>query len=61
MITFHYCLHRKPGMTFEGFSAYWRSPHAELVRSLADRLEIVRYVRNHGVIPDVAAQNEAIA
>lgn len=60
MITIHYCLHRKPGMSFDEFSAYWRGPHAELVRSLADRLGIVRYVQNHAMIPEAAAQMSAM-
>ena len=54
MVTIHYCLRRKPGMSFEDFSAYWRGPHADLVRSLADRLGIVRYVQNHGILPELA-------
>lgn len=60
MITIQYCLHRKPGMNVEDFSAYWRGPHAELVRSLADRLGIVRYVQNHGALADVAEQMRAM-
>ncbi len=60
MITIHYCLHRKPGLSFEEFSAYWRGPHAELVRSLAPRLGVARYVQNHAVIPEVAAQMQAL-
>jgi hypothetical protein len=55
MITIHYALRRKPGMSFEDFSAYWRGPHAELVKSLASRLGIVGYVQNHAVLPEVAA------
>ncbi|MCJ2178075.1 EthD domain-containing protein [Novosphingobium album (ex Hu et al. 2023)] len=55
MVTIHYCLRRKPGMSFEDFSAYWRGPHAELVRSIADKLGIVRYVQNHAILPEIAA------
>ena len=60
MITIYYCLHRKSGLSFEEFSAYWSGPHAELVRSLADRLGIVRYVQNHGLLPEVAAQMQKV-
>lgn len=56
MITIHYCLHRKAGMSHEDFAAYWRGPHAELVKSVADALGIVRYVQNHGTLAEVAAQ-----
>jgi hypothetical protein len=31
-----YCLRRKPGMTWEEFSDYWRNVHAPLVAKLAD-------------------------
>lgn len=60
MITIHYCIHRKPGMKPEDFAAYWRGPHAELVKSLAKKLGIVRYVQNHGVLADVAAQMQTM-
>lgn len=60
MITIHYCLHRKPGMSPEDFAAYWSGPHAELVTSLAATLGIVRYVQNHGTLHDVAAQMQAM-
>lgn len=60
MITIHYCLHRKPGMSREAFSAYWRGEHADLVSSLADRLGIARYVQNHAAIPEIAAQMRAM-
>lgn len=55
MITIHYALRRKADMSFEEFSAYWRGPHAMLVKSLAPQLGIVRYVQHHAVIPEVAA------
>ena len=60
MITIHYCLHRKAGMSVEDFSAYWRGAHADLVRSLADRLGIARYVQNHAVLPEVAAHMQVM-
>lgn len=60
MITIHYCLRRRPDLTLEAFSAYWRGTHADLVKSLADRLGIVRYVQHHAEIPEVAAQMAAM-
>lgn len=60
MITIHYCLHRKPGMSREDFAAYWRGPHAELVKSLAETLGIVRYVQNHGTLAEVAKQMQTM-
>lgn len=60
MITIHYCLHRKPGMSREDFAAYWRGPHAELVKSLAKTLGIVRYVQNHGALAEVTMQMQAL-
>lgn len=60
MITIHYALARKRGMSLEDFSAYWRGPHAALVRSLAPQLGIVRYVQNHAVLPEVAAAMQAM-
>jgi hypothetical protein len=60
MITIHYCLHRKSGMTLEDFSTYWRGPHAELVKSLAERLGISSYVQHHAMLPEVAAHMQAM-
>jgi hypothetical protein len=54
MMTIHYALRRKPGMSFEDFSTYWRGPHAALVASLADRLGIVGYIQHHAVLPEAA-------
>lgn len=59
MITIHYALRRKAGMSFQDFSAYWRGPHAALVASLAPKLGIVRYLQHHAVLPDVAAAMQA--
>ena len=59
MITIHYALRRKAEMSFEDFSAYWRGPHAALVRSLAPQLGIVRYIQHHAVLPEVAAAMQA--
>ena len=45
MIKLVYCLRRKPGMTWEEFSTYWRDVHARLVAERADVLGIRRYVQ----------------
>lgn len=43
MIKLTYCLRRKPGMTWEEFSDYWRNTHAPLVKARAEVLGIKRY------------------
>jgi EthD domain len=60
MITIHYCLHRKPGMSLEDFSAYWNGPHAALVKELAPQIGVIRYVQHHAVLPDVALAMQAM-
>jgi uncharacterized protein (TIGR02118 family) len=45
MIKLTYCLRRKPGMTWDEFSKYWRDVHAPLVRERAEVLGIRRYVQ----------------
>ena len=40
-----YCLRRKPSMTWEEFSTYWRTVHAPLVKERAAVLGIKRYVQ----------------
>jgi uncharacterized protein (TIGR02118 family) len=45
MIKLTYCLRRKPGMSWEEFSRYWREVHAPLVRDRAEVLGIRRYVQ----------------
>lgn len=40
-----YCLRRKPGMTWDEFSHYWRTVHAPLVAERATALGIKRYVQ----------------
>lgn len=60
MITIHYALRRKSGMSLDDFSVYWRGPHAALVKSLAPQLGIVRYVQHHAVMPEAAAALQAM-
>lgn len=45
MIKLTYCLRRKPELTWEEFSAYWRDIHAPLVAARAEILGIRRYVQ----------------
>lgn len=45
MIKVTYCLRRKPGMSWEEFSRYWREEHGPLVASKAEVLGIRRYVQ----------------
>src|SRR5262245_39140337 len=45
MIKLTYCLRRKPGMTWQEFSDYWRHVHAPLVKERAEVLGIKRYVQ----------------
>lgn len=44
MFKLTYCLRRKPGMTWDEFSTYWRDVHAPLVKERAEVLGIRRYV-----------------
>ena len=45
MVKLVYCLRRKPGMSWEEFSQYWRETHAPLVAERAEVLGIKRYVQ----------------
>ncbi|HMK11734.1 MAG TPA: EthD domain-containing protein [Acidimicrobiales bacterium] len=45
MIKLVYCLRRKPGMTWDEFSTYWREVHAPLVAERAEVLGIRKYVQ----------------
>ncbi len=45
MIKITFCLRRKPGLSFQEFSDYWRNNHAPLVRSHQRALGMVRYVQ----------------
>ena len=60
MITIHYCLRRKSGLSLTEFTEYWKGKHADLVSALADQLGIVSYVQNHAVIPEVAKEMSAM-
>lgn len=47
MIILVHALRRRPDLSREMFAAHWRDIHAPLVRSLAGRLGIRRYVQLH--------------
>ncbi len=47
MIKLVYCVHRKPGMSPEEFSSYWKEKHGPLVESYAAALKAQRYVQSH--------------
>ena len=49
MIKFSMCLRRLPRLSPEEFYAYWYNDHGPLVRSLADVLNIQRYVQVHAL------------
>jgi uncharacterized protein (TIGR02118 family) len=45
MVKLTYCLRRRPDLTWEEFSRYWREVHAPLVAARAAVLGIRRYVQ----------------
>ena len=47
VIKLTFCLRRLDGMSREEFQTYWRETHAPLVASVADTLNIRRYVQQH--------------
>ena len=49
MIKLTFCLVRLPHLTREAFQAYWRGTHAPLVASVAETLQIRRYVQLHSL------------
>jgi hypothetical protein len=53
-----YVLRRKPGMTREAFSKYWREVHGPMVASYADLLGIKRYLQVHTLEPDPRPPDE---
>jgi uncharacterized protein (TIGR02118 family) len=55
MIKLTFCLVRLPHLTREAFQAYWFETHAPLVASVADILQIRRYVQLHSLPPEVSA------
>ena len=49
MIKLTFCLHRLPHLSHHAFCDYWYGTHAPLVKSVADTLNIKRYVQTHGL------------
>ena len=47
MIKLTFCLVRKDGLSRAEFQTYWRETHAPLVASVAETLNIRRYVQAH--------------
>ena len=54
MIKLTFCLVRLPHLTREAFQAYWRNTHGPLVASVAETLQIRRYVQLHS-LPEAAS------
>lgn len=53
-------LKRKPGLSFDEFSRYWREQHAPL--ALRDHPAVTKYVQNHGIVlPDGDQEYDGIA
>ena len=53
MIKLTFCLVRLPHLTREQFQDYWKTTHAPLVASVAETLQIRRYVQLHS-LPEAA-------
>jgi uncharacterized protein (TIGR02118 family) len=55
MIKLTFCLVRLPHLTREAFQAYWHGTHAPLVASVAETLQIRRYVQMHSLPSEASA------
>lgn len=55
MIKLTFCLVRLPHLSREAFQAYWRGTHAPLVASVAETLQIRRYVQLHSLPAEASA------
>jgi uncharacterized protein (TIGR02118 family) len=55
MIKLTFCLTRLSRLSREEFQAYWRGHHAPLVASVAQTLQIRRYVQLHSLPPEASA------
>jgi len=55
MIKLTFCLTRLPQLSREQFQQYWFETHAPLVASVADTLQIRRYVQLHSMPPEAHA------
>lgn len=54
MIKLTFCLRRLPHLSREAFQNYWRNIHAPLVASVAETLQIRRYVQLHSLPPETS-------
>jgi uncharacterized protein (TIGR02118 family) len=54
MIKLTFCLVRLPHLSREAFQAYWFDTHGPLVASVADVLQIRRYVQLHSLPPEAS-------
>ena len=55
MIKLTFCLIRLPHLTRAQFQDYWFNKHGPLVASVAETLQIRRYVQCHSLPPDISA------
>jgi len=55
MIKLTFCLVRLPHLTRDAFQSYWFDTHAPLVASVAETLQIRRYVQLHSQPAEVSA------
>jgi uncharacterized protein (TIGR02118 family) len=55
MIKLTFCLTRAPHLSREEFQDYWKNVHAPLVASVAETLQIRRYVQLHS-LPTAASE-----
>jgi len=55
MIKLTFCLVRLPHLTREAFQRYWLETHAPLVASVAETLQIRRYVQLHSLPREASA------
>jgi uncharacterized protein (TIGR02118 family) len=55
MIKLTFCLVRLPSLSREAFQKYWYDTHAPLVASVAETLQIRRYVQMHS-LPSEASE-----
>ena len=55
MIKLSFCLVRLPHLTREAFQTYWLGTHSPLVASMAEALQIRRYVQTHSLPAEVQA------
>lgn len=55
MIKLTFCLTRAPHLTRAAFQDYWFNTHGPLVASVAEALQIRRYVQLHSLPPEASA------